>query len=161
MSTTQKNQPLALVTPAWKETLLMAGLSGQEGLSQLFQFEFEILVENEKLKSPLPFHKVIGEPLSARFLQGGKDGNPLETRYFSGICAEFNQGATDEFFTAFRAIVVPKLWLLTRHARSRIFQQISVPQILEKVLKELLGGAGELKFQLEGKYEPRLLRPVP
>ncbi|MFO0802938.1 MAG: type VI secretion system tip protein TssI/VgrG [Gemmataceae bacterium] len=155
MSTTQKNQPLALVTPAWKETLLMSGLSGQEGLSQLFQFEFEILVENEKLKSPLPFHKVIGEPLSARFLQGGKDGNPLETRYFSGICAEFNQGATDEFFTAFRAIVVPKLWLLTRHARSRIFQQITVPQILEKVLKELLGGAGELKFQLEGKYEPR------
>jgi type VI secretion system secreted protein VgrG len=156
VSATQQDQPLALVTPAWKDTLLMAGLSGQEGLSQLFHYEFEFLVENTKLGSPLPFHKVVGEPLSARFLQGGgATGDPQETRHFSGICAEFNQSATDEHFTAFRAIVVPKLWLLTRRARSRIFQHVTVPQILEKVLKELLGGAGELKFQIEGKYEPR------
>ena len=156
MSTTQQNQPLALVTPDWKDTLLMAGLSGQEGISQLFQLQFDFLIENDKLKSAFPFHKVVGEPLSARFLQGGGvTGAPVETRHYSGICAEFNQGATDEKFTAFRATVVPKLWLLTRRARSRIFQQITVPDILKKVLKELLGGAGELTFQLEGKYEPR------
>ena len=154
-STTQTNQPLALITAAWKDTLLMAGLSGQEGISQLFQFEFEFVVENEKLPSPLPFHKVVGEPLVARFLQGGNKEGPAETRHFSGICAEFGQGATDEKFTAFRAVVVPKLWLLTRRARSRIFQQLTVPKILEKVLKELLGGEGELSFQLEGVYEPR------
>ena len=155
MSTTQKNQPLALITAAWKDTLLMAGLNGQEGISQLFHFEFEFVVENEKLKSPLPFHKVVGEPLIARFLQGGSNNIPAETRHFSGICAEFSQGATDEKFTAFKAVVVPKLWLLTRRAQSRIFQQVTVPQILQKVLKELLGGAGELSFQLEEKYDPR------
>ena len=154
-ATTQKNQPLALITAAWKDTLLMAGLSGQEGISQLFQFDFEFVVENTKLQSPLPFHKLLGEPLVARLLQGGNAEGPAETRHFSGICAEFSQGSTDENFTAFRAVVVPKLWLLTRRARSRIFQQITVPQILEKVLKELLGGEGELSFQLEGHYEPR------
>lgn len=156
MATTQKNQPLQLIS-AWKETLLMAGLSGQEGISQLFQFEFDFVVENEKLKSPLAFHQIIGEPFVARYQQGNSKeaAAPVESRYFSGIVAQFDQGGTDEFFTAFRAVVVPKLWLLTRHARSRIFQQISVPDILKKVLQEHLSGGGDFSIQLEGKYEPR------
>lgn len=160
MATTQANQPLALHTAAWKDTLLMTGLTGQEGVSRLFRFEFEFVVENEKLKTPLAFHKLLGEPLAARFLQGGAGhpggaNAPAETRYFSGVCAEFAQGATDEKFTAFRAVVVPKLWLLTRRARSRIFQQESVKAILLKVLKETHGGKDELVDEMGGKYEPR------
>jgi type VI secretion system secreted protein VgrG len=151
-NTIQKNQPLALTTAAWKDTLLMAGLSGQEGISQLFHFEFDFVVDNKKLTSPLAFDKIIGEPLCARFVQGG-DGDatrPKETRYFNGIVAEFSQGATDEFFTAFRAIVVPKIWLLTRKAQSRIFQQITVPDILKKVLSGF-----DVHYEIEGKFEPR------
>src|SRR5262249_35053930 len=41
--------------------------------------------------------------------------------------------------TVYRAVLVPRLWLWTRLAQSRIFQELSVPDILQKVLGEYGG----------------------
>src|SRR5262245_8383123 len=46
--------------------------------------------------------------------------------------------------------VVPQVWLLSRVVQSRIFQQISVPDILKKVLKGL-----KTRFDVKGKFEQR------
>jgi uncharacterized protein involved in type VI secretion and phage assembly len=46
--------------------------------------------------------------------------------------------------------VVPWLWFLTRSAGSRIFQDVSVPDILEHVL-----GDNDLEFRLTRTYEKR------
>jgi type VI secretion system secreted protein VgrG len=46
--------------------------------------------------------------------------------------------------------MVPRFWLLTRQAQSRIFQQLTVPDILKQVLKGL-----DVSYSLQGKYEPR------
>jgi type VI secretion system secreted protein VgrG len=45
---------------------------------------------------------------------------------------------------------VPRLWLWTKSARSRIFQHLTVPDILKKVLQGL-----DAAFELSGKWEPR------
>ena len=42
----------------------------------------------------------------------------------------FSQGLSDEIFTAYHAEVVPKPWLLTKTVQSRIFQNLSIPDIL-------------------------------
>src|SRR5436309_8152537 len=46
--------------------------------------------------------------------------------------------------------LVPEFWLLTRSAQSRIFQHISVPDILKKVLTGL-----NVDFQVRGTFHPR------
>jgi type VI secretion system secreted protein VgrG len=57
------------------------------------------------------------------------------TRYFHGLCISFSQGARNQRFSSYRAEVVPKVWLLTQTSQSRIFQNKTVPQIIDEVLE--------------------------
>src|SRR5262249_12314550 len=71
-------------------------------------------------------------------------------RYLSGICHWIMQGARDDKFTAYRMQIVPQFWLLTKRVQSRIFQHLTVPDILQKVLKGL-----DVTPEIHGKFEPR------
>ena len=71
-------------------------------------------------------------------------------RYVDGICSNFSEGDRTERFTSYFAEVVPKVWLLTRRARSRIFQQKSVPDILKAVFEGF-----DCDYQLRGDYQYR------
>ena len=56
------------------------------------------------------------------------------TRYFNGVVSRFSQGARSPQGTQYHAEVVPSHWFLTRNADSRIFQQLSVPDIVSRIL---------------------------
>jgi type VI secretion system secreted protein VgrG len=143
----QSNRPMAVTTPLGKDAVLLVGFSGHEGISQLFDFQLDLLAENRK---EVPFEKLLGQPVTVELsLASGSK------RYFNGICNRLSQGERDNEFTAYRMEMVPLFWLLTRKAQSRIFQQMSVPAILTKVLKEdwKLDVAGLEK--LEGPWHPR------
>jgi type VI secretion system secreted protein VgrG len=75
--------------------------------------------------------------------EGGK-------RCINGIASSVTRGAQGKKLTSYRMVVVPKLWLLTRTRRSRIFQHVSVPDILKTVLTGV-----EVSYQLQGTYEKR------
>jgi type VI secretion system secreted protein VgrG len=124
------------------DVLLLVGLRGEEGISQLFHFNFKLLAENS---TDVAFEKLLGQRTTAtvRTLAG-------ESRYFSGIVSRVSQGQRDQTFTEYRLEVVPQLWLLTRRKQSRIFQYLSVPDILKKVLAGL-----DVSFELQGTFHPR------
>src|SRR6185503_6471819 len=67
-----------------------------------------------------------------------------------GIINSFSQGDQGNRFTSYRADVVPQLWLLTKRHQSRIFQHMTVPDILKKVLSGL-----DLAFDIQGQFQPR------
>jgi type VI secretion system secreted protein VgrG len=139
---TQANRAMKVTTPLGPDTLLVVGLTGHEGLSQLFSFQLDLLAENTK---DIAFDKLLGQPVSVSLaMPGGK------TRTFNGICSRFSQGGRDNTFTAYRLEMVPALWLLTRRAQSRIFQQLSVPDILKKVLTGL-----DVSWEIQGTFQPR------
>lgn len=143
MSTyTQENRPLSVKTPLGKDVLLLVGFSGHEAVSQLFAFQLEFLAEdNTKVK----FDKLLGQAITVTLnLPEEKE------RYFSGVCRWVSQGGRDETFTAYRMEIVPQLWFLTKTTRSRIFQHISVPDILQKVLEGL-----DVSFEIQGNFRPR------
>ena len=50
----------------------------------------------------------------------------------------------------YRAEVVPQLWLWTKKVQSRVFQHLSVPDILKQVLKGL-----KVTYQFQVNYHPR------
>ena len=142
----QANRPLQVATPLSEDSLLVTGFRGSEQLSQPFSFQLSLIAENS---TAIDFSKLIGNDITLRVATMG-ESEETEWRYINGICARFAQGNRNEEFTSFYAEVVPKVWLLTRQFRSRIFQQKSVPDILKEVLKGF-----DCDFQLNGKYEPR------
>ena len=138
----QADRLLKLVTPLGPDVLLLAGFDGQEAISRLFSYRLDLLAENGV---EIPFEKLLGQKVSVGLeLAGGT------TRYFGGVCCRLGQGMRDATFTAYRMEVVPEFWFLTRVAQSRIFQQASVPAILDSVLKGLA-----VDFELRGRYELR------
>jgi type VI secretion system secreted protein VgrG len=139
---TQANRAMELTTPLGPDVLLLAGLTGREGISQLFQLQLDLLAENGR---EVAFDKLLGQPVAVRLALGGG-----KHRYFHGIVSRFSQGMRDETFTSFRAEVVPRLWLLTRRVQSRIFQHLSVPEILKKVLNGL-----DVSYEILGTHHPR------
>jgi type VI secretion system secreted protein VgrG len=139
---TQKRRPMQVTTPLGADKLLLVGLSGQEGLSQLFQFHLDMIAENE---TEVAFDKLLGQKVSVEVTleEGGK-------RHFSGIVSRLSQGERDTMFTKYRMEVVPQFWLLTRKVQSRIFQHKNVPDILKELLKGL-----DVEYQLQGPFHPR------
>lgn len=133
---------LGLKTPLGPDVLLLQGFTGSEGLSQLFHFRLELVAKNG---TEVAFDKLLGQKITARL------GPPDDVkRHFSGICSRVSQGVRGEFFTHYHVEIVPQLWLLTRIARSRTFQQKSVPDILKQVLTGL-----DVSYEIEGTFHPR------
>jgi type VI secretion system secreted protein VgrG len=139
---TQANQPIEVGTPLGKDALLITSFRGEEGLSQLFHFTVDAIADAKK---DIAFDKVLGQKVTIRLnVQNGKP------RFFNGICNRFSQGEGDADFNTFRLEIVPQLWLLTKRANTRVFQQMSVPDILKKVLQGL-----DVGFQIDGTFHPR------
>lgn len=146
----QENRLIAIDTPLGKDVLLLTGFNGEEGLSHLFNFELDLLSENHTIS----FQDIIGKnvTISVVLADSGK-------RFFNGIIARFAQGrgggeeGGDPRFSHYRATMVPWVWLLTRTSDSRIFQKLSVRDIVEKIFGEK--GFSDFDMQLDGSYEKR------
>lgn len=138
----EADRPMTVTTPLGPDVLLLTGLSGREAISELFSFQLEFIAEQ---KADIPFEKLLGQKITVNLRLPDE-----KTRYFSGICSRFSQGERDAHFTTYRMEIVPQFWLLTRKVQSRIFQHISVPDILKKVLDGL-----DVSFEIQGQFQPR------
>jgi type VI secretion system secreted protein VgrG len=128
---TQDNRIMSISTPLGKDVLLLAGFQGTEAISRLFSFELELLSTN----NAIAFEDIIGKRATVKVQLDGKG-----ERSFNGIISRFSQAAGQEAegslrFSRYRATLVPWTWLLTRTSDSRIFQNLSVPDILDKIFK--------------------------
>ena len=148
---TQDGRALALTTPCGKDVFLLAGLSGHEALSRLYEYRLDALVPDEKL-GDVKWDQLLGQDASAVLM--GPDGT-TPARYFSGIVARVSQGESaggDAPLTRFRLDLVPRLWLATRRARSRTFHQQTVKQIVTAVLGD---HSIAPTWQADGPDDPR------
>jgi type VI secretion system secreted protein VgrG len=142
MAAATATRPVSVTTPLGPDVLLLVGFKGHEGLSELFSFELNLLAESRK---EIAFDKLLGQSITIQLaLAGGK------TRPFSGICKRISQGEQDGTFTSYRMEIVPQFWLLTKRSQSRIFQHLSVPDILKKVLDGL-----DVTSEIQGTFQPR------
>jgi type VI secretion system secreted protein VgrG len=139
---TQANRPLMIHTPLGPDVLLLVGIGGQEAISHLFDFRLEALAD---IKTVIPFDQLIGKKVTACLQLPD-----LSYRYFNGIAIKVFEGKRDKFFIDYSVQIVPEFWLLTRKAQSRIFQQISVPDILKKVLTGL-----NVSYKIQGTFDKR------
>jgi type VI secretion system secreted protein VgrG len=140
---TQSDRVFALKTPLGTDELLLRQMSGVEAMSQPFQWDFDLLSRQGELNAD----DILGQTVSLAFkLPNG------EQRFFHGYVTDFSQGGWVQRFHEYRATVRPWFWLLTRTADCRIFQEKTVPQIFEEVVKQY--GFTHYELRLHGSYEP-------
>ncbi|HTU20107.1 MAG TPA: type VI secretion system tip protein TssI/VgrG [Gemmataceae bacterium] len=144
----QSQRLLRIATPVGPDALLLESFNGTEALSELFHLQLNLLAASS---AEVPFEKLLGQPVTISVAMPGG-----ATRYFNGIVSRFSQGPQlrgplgDVTFVRYRAEVVPALWMLARNFQSRIFQQMTVPDILKKVLAGL-----NVSWQIQGTFTPR------
>lgn len=143
MPFTQDTRLLRIETPLGKDVLLLEGFTGQEGISQIFKFDLELLTE----KGPVDFNSIIGERVTIR-VELVDD----QERFFNGFVNRFSQTGSETGVIHYRAEMVPWLWFLTRTADCRIFQNKTVPDIIEQIFKDL--GFTDYKLSLQASYDP-------
>jgi len=139
---TQAGRRLVVKTPLGKDDLLLSGFSGHEAISQPFFFQLECVAENAKT---IPFDGLLGQKVTVEIsLPGGSK------RFINGSCLRVAQGARDATFTRYLLDLVPEAFLLSRKTQSRIFQHLSIPDILKKVLKGF-----PVTWEIQGTFHPR------
>jgi type VI secretion system secreted protein VgrG len=103
----------------------VARVQGDEAISQLFQFDLDLTSDERDI----PFSDVVGHP-ALLTLETEKQA----PRYVHGIVSRFEQGEEGKRLSAYHATLVPRAWRLLHRHDARIFQELKVPEIIEKVL---------------------------
>ena len=127
---TQENRLIALdSSPFDTDVLLLTAFTGEEEMSRLFSYQLELL----SAKQDVAAKDIVGKNVTFSIKYG--DG---ETRYFNGIVSRFSaSGLNLNDLRLYRAEVVPWLWFLTRTSDCRIFQNKTIPQIIEEIFADL------------------------
>ncbi len=73
---------------------------------------------------------------------------------YSGIVSDFQYLETTTDYSRYSVVIVPRLWLLSLNHQTRIFQKMTVPDIVSKVLDDA-NLANYYKLELEGSYPER------
>ncbi|HBA86854.1 MAG TPA: type VI secretion system tip protein VgrG [Geobacter sp.] len=150
MAYTQDEKLISIATPLGDNVLLLSGFTGAETISRGFEFELSLLSERPSIS----FNSIMGSIVTVTINLA--DGNK---RYLNGIISSFSQGAVggegdeDARFTCYRATLVPWFRTLAHSAGSKIFQNLSVPEIVERVFKAR--GYSDYRMELRGSYEKR------
>src|ERR1051325_1591056 len=129
--TTQDNRLLAINTPLGKDVLLLEKLRGTEGLSRLYSFDADLLHEEDYpgfQATNVDSKQLVGQSVYISIIQ-----EDTTIREITGIINRFSKGGRDTRFSFYSARIVPHVWILTQKFQSRIFQNMSVPDILKSV----------------------------
>lgn len=138
----QKNRHLTLETPLGTDVLVLRRLDGYEKLSMPFRLELDAISTD-----PAITHKdILGQNVTVTM-----DLADDKKRYFNGFVSRFELHGYDGQFAHYRAVVVPWLWFLTRTTDCRIFQDKSIPDIIQGIFRE--HGFTDCEDALSGSYE--------
>ena len=143
MALQQATRLLQVKTPLGENELVLTRFTGSEYISGLFRFELELVGDDIQVRSEDVIGKEFG--FSVEKKSGGRD-------HYHGIVSEFAVSGTDvKGRSSFKATVVPWLWLLTQTTDCRIFQNKTVPEIVEQIFQDL--GHSDFENQLNKSCE--------
>jgi type VI secretion system secreted protein VgrG len=119
--------PITLKSPLPAADLMFESMSASAGLSTLGEMELGLVSAKPDLKA----EDLLGKPVTVSVALAN-DGK----RYFHGYVTRFGIGAHRGRYFGYQASVRPWLWFLTRTADCRIFQDLSVPDIVKAVFHD-------------------------
>jgi type VI secretion system secreted protein VgrG len=124
----QQNRLIAIDTPLGENVLALTSFSGHEELSRLFSYQLEMVSEEDSIKAA----DIVGKNVTISIRLADDS-----FRYFNGFVSQFSTDYGEGDVPVYRAEVVPWLWFLTQTSDCRIFQNQTIPEIIEQIFNDL------------------------
>ncbi len=142
---TQERRLLRINTVLGQDHVLLVSVRGQDVLSTCFFYDLELASTDAAIKP----EDLLGTPATIWLVDGAGLKAPI-----NGIFSRFSMVQRGgRGLTIYRVRLVPTLWLLTRTSDCRIFQDMSVQQIVDKILGEY--GISKKSWRLNGEHPKR------
>ena len=136
------NLRIILDTPLGPDKFFVRDFSAEERLSGLFRIDLDLLSVDKKFN----MDSLLGKSVTLKvMLTSG------ERCFMNGVVSRMRQIGSTVTLANYQAEIVPALWLLSLNVNSRIFQGMTVPDIIHKVLKDS-GVDIAVEDKLEGTY---------
>src|SRR6188474_313126 len=131
------------ITTPLGDALLFHSMRGREEMSKPFEYQIDLL----SVKKDVNPDDILGKNVTVKLAL--PDGS---TRHFNGYVTRFVAGGRAYGrYRQYSAVVRPWLWFLTRTADCRIFQEMTVPDIIKKVFAD--EPTADFKFELTATYK--------
>ncbi|EKT5046266.1 type VI secretion system tip protein VgrG [Klebsiella pneumoniae] len=129
---------------------------GDEALSQPFRYRIEFTSADHAISKEMMLMKAASLTLQASVAQGFGINVQQPVRVIQGVVTGFERLSTSRDETHYALTLQPRLALLNRSHQNAIYQDQSVPQIVEKILRERHGLRGQdFLFSLTKTYPRR------
>nr|WP_314509814.1 type VI secretion system tip protein VgrG [uncultured Pantoea sp.] len=129
---------------------------GHEALSTPFSYRIEFTSDNHAISKEMMLMKAASLTLQAPVNQGYGIRIQQPVRVIQGVVTGLERLGTSKDETHYAVTLRPRLALLDRSHQNTIYQDMSVPQIVEKILRERHGMRGQdFLFSLSGEYPRR------
>ncbi|MCR4539978.1 type VI secretion system tip protein VgrG [Pseudomonas sp. 18.1.10] len=124
----QASRLAKITSPLGPDVLLLNAMGGGEELGRLFTYELQLT----SLDANIDLNQLLGKPMSVglQLADGGE-------RHFHGIVARCSQDIDQGQFASYQVVLRPWFWLLSRTSDCRIFQNLTIPQIIKQVFRDL------------------------
>jgi len=139
---TQDKRLISITTPLGKDELLLTSFEGTEYISDLFEFQIEVLSSNHSITPD----QLMGKPVT---LLVKTDQN----RTFNGYISQFTYGEDRGTFRVYHLTMVPWLWFLSKNSNNRIFQEMTTKSIVSSIFKDF--GFNDFTYKATGNPAPR------
>ena len=107
------------------DTFQILRFDGKEEISKLYYFEIHLVSRDPDIDFGSILKSIAQLSITAQ-------GN---TRYLNGMLSEFEQrGEWKNGLYEYRAVLVPRLWIMAQSTQNQIFQEQTVPAIIESEL---------------------------
>ncbi|HFP9220762.1 TPA: type VI secretion system Vgr family protein [Raoultella planticola] len=129
---------------------------GNEALSKPFSYRIEFTSGDHAISKEMMLMKPASLTLQAPVDQGYGSKMQQPVRVIQGVVTGFERFGTSKDETHYALTLQPRLALLDRSHQNAIYQDMSVPQIVEKILRERHGMRGQdFLFSLAKEYPRR------
>ncbi|RWC35236.1 MAG: type VI secretion system tip protein VgrG [Mesorhizobium sp.] len=129
-------------TPVGADLLTFTHLVGRDEISRCLAYTVGFVSSSPEI-DPL---KMLGGAVSV-------EGESDPKRWFSGLVSEFRLTRIEDRLAYYEAVIRPWLWFLGNTTDCRIFQNMSVIEIVEEVFSKY--STAKFEKRLQGSYPPR------
>lgn len=144
MFSTANDVEFRLDIAGFSDDLQVLEFRAREALNQPYEVKLDLISERPALDLESLLHR-------PAFLAFGPDNSGLHGQVY-----RVAQGDSGKRLTHYQITLVPRLAYLAHRHNQRIFQHLSVPKIIERVLIDHGLHADTWRFQLGATYRPRL-----
>lgn len=134
---------ITIKTPLGDDTLLFSQMTGHDLVSGCFDFDLEMVSADIDIAPP----DLLGQAIEIKI--GLEDEDPV---FLHGLVDELRLSEIEGQWARYHARLRPWFWFLSKSTDNRIFQNMTVVEIIEEIFGEY--PAAKYELRLQGAYKP-------